>query len=103
MLAADAASTTLKDKDGKEIGQVALTRTPNGVLMNVTLTGVAPGERAAVFARFARGANAAKGGSGLGLALVAQQAQLHGGLTYFEDSPLGGARLVIDLPARPAR
>jgi Cu-Zn family superoxide dismutase len=45
-LAADTASTTLKDKDGKEVGQVALTRTPNGVLMNVTLTGVAPGEHA---------------------------------------------------------
>ncbi|MGW8648292.1 sensor histidine kinase, partial [Nocardia salmonicida] len=80
-------------------------RTPHGrivIAVDDNGTGVAPEERAAVFARFARGTNAAKGGSGLGLALVAQQAQLHGGLTYFEDSPLGGARLVIDLPARPA-
>jgi Cu-Zn family superoxide dismutase len=45
-LAADTASTTLKDKDGKDVGQVALTRTPSGVLMIVTLTGVAPGEHA---------------------------------------------------------
>ncbi|WP_336087135.1 sensor histidine kinase [Nocardia sp. SSK8] len=65
-------------------------------------TGVPPGEREAVFARFARGTNATKGGSGLGLALVAQQAQLHGGHAYFAESPLGGARLVIDLPIRRA-
>ncbi|WP_278264638.1 HAMP domain-containing sensor histidine kinase [Nocardia sp. AG03] len=65
-------------------------------------TGVPPQEREAVFARFARGTNATKGGSGLGLALVAQQAQLHGGHAYFADSPLGGARLVIDLPVRRA-
>ena len=45
-LAADVASAVLKDKDGKELGQVALTRTPSGVLLNITLTGVAPGEHA---------------------------------------------------------
>ncbi|MCX5042233.1 HAMP domain-containing histidine kinase [Aldersonia sp. NBC_00410] len=61
--------------------------------------GIAPGERRAVFERFHRGEGAAKGGSGLGLALVAQQAQLHGGRAYFEDSPLGGARLVLELAA----
>jgi Cu-Zn family superoxide dismutase len=45
-LAAETASAILKDKDGKEVGQVALTQTKSGVLMNVTLTGVAPGEHA---------------------------------------------------------
>jgi two-component system sensor histidine kinase PrrB len=59
--------------------------------------GIPPAEREAVFGRFVRGGGAAKGGSGLGLALVAQQAQLHGGRAYFDDSPLGGARLVLDL------
>lgn len=44
--AIDSASATLKDKDGKEVGQVALTRTEEGVLMNLTLTDVAPGEHA---------------------------------------------------------
>ncbi|MEV0337119.1 HAMP domain-containing sensor histidine kinase [Nocardia sp. NPDC050717] len=63
-------------------------------------SGVPPAEREAVFARFARGVNASKGGSGLGLALVAQQAQLHGGSARFEASGLGGARLVLDLPIR---
>ncbi|MGW0183667.1 sensor histidine kinase, partial [Nocardia sp. NPDC003345] len=57
-------------------------------------------ERESVFARFARGSNAHKGGSGLGLALVAQQAQLHGGRAYFDDGVLGGVRLVLLLPGR---
>ncbi|MEV0683924.1 HAMP domain-containing sensor histidine kinase [Nocardia sp. NPDC050378] len=65
-------------------------------------TGVPAAERDRVFERFARGSNATKIGSGLGLALVAQQAQLHGGRAYFENSFLGGARLVLDLPIRPA-
>ncbi|NKX88857.1 HAMP domain-containing histidine kinase [Nocardia coubleae] len=65
-------------------------------------TGVPTAERDRVFERFARGSNATKIGSGLGLALVAQQAQLHGGRAYFENSSLGGARLVLDLPIRPA-
>ena len=37
-------------------------------------------------------------GSGLGLALVAQQAELHGGTASLEQSPLGGARLLLRLP-----
>ncbi|MCX4094348.1 sensor histidine kinase [Nocardia sp. alder85J] len=61
--------------------------------------GIPPEERAAVFARFHRGSGAARDGSGLGLALVAQQAQLHGGRAFFTDSPLGGIRLVLDLAA----
>ncbi|QNG17698.1 HAMP domain-containing histidine kinase [Rhodococcus triatomae] len=60
--------------------------------------GIPDAERAAVFERFRRGSAAVKSGSGLGLALVAQQAALHGGRAYFTDSPLGGARLVVELP-----
>jgi two-component system, OmpR family, sensor histidine kinase PrrB len=60
--------------------------------------GVPEAERAAVFARFSRGSTAARSGSGLGLALVAQQAELHGGTAALEASPLGGARLVLRLP-----
>jgi two-component system sensor histidine kinase PrrB len=61
--------------------------------------GIAPAERERVFERFARGAGATVPGSGLGLAIVAQQAQAHGGRAYATDSPLGGARLVLDLTA----
>jgi signal transduction histidine kinase len=60
--------------------------------------GVPEEERAAVFERFARGTTASRSGSGLGLALVAQQAELHGGSAQLEVSPLGGARLLLRLP-----
>jgi two-component system sensor histidine kinase PrrB len=62
-------------------------------------TGVPDEERAAVFERFSRGSTASRSGSGLGLALVAQQAELHGGTAALEASRLGGARLLLRLPA----
>jgi two-component system sensor histidine kinase PrrB len=60
--------------------------------------GVPPDERGAVFDRFRRGRSAHGPGSGLGLALVAQQAALHGGTAALTDSPLGGIRAVLELP-----
>lgn len=60
--------------------------------------GVPEDEREVVFDRFSRGSTASHSGSGLGLALVAQQAQLHRGTAALENSPLGGARLVLRLP-----
>jgi two-component system sensor histidine kinase PrrB len=60
--------------------------------------GVPDGERRIVFDRFSRGSTASRSGSGLGLALVAQQAELHGGTATLEESPLGGARLLLRLP-----
>ncbi len=59
--------------------------------------GIAPEERERVFERFARGRRADTAGSGLGLAVVAQQAALHGGRAYATDSPLHGARVVFEL------
>ena len=60
--------------------------------------GVPEQERKVVFDRFSRGSTASRTGSGLGLALVAQQAELHGGTASLESSPLGGARLLLRLP-----
>jgi two-component system sensor histidine kinase PrrB len=60
--------------------------------------GVPEEERKVVFDRFSRGSTASRTGSGLGLALVAQQAELHGGTASLEASPLGGARLLLRLP-----
>ncbi|MCU1648065.1 MAG: two-component sensor histidine kinase [Nocardia sp.] len=71
-------------------GQVRLTVDDDG-------TGIPEHERQAVFTRFYRGVGAARDGSGLGLALVAQQAELHDGSACFTDSPLGGVRLALDL------
>lgn len=67
------------------------------VLVDDDGRGVPAAERAAVFERFVRGSTAVSGGSGLGLALVAQQAALHGGTAWLETSPLGGARAVLEL------
>ncbi|ADT97810.1 HAMP domain-containing sensor histidine kinase [Mycolicibacterium gilvum] len=60
--------------------------------------GVPEAEREVVFDRFSRGSTASQSGSGLGLALVAQQAELHGGTASLGSSPLGGARLLLRLP-----
>ena len=60
--------------------------------------GVPEAERKRIFERFARGAAARSPGSGLGLALVAQQAALHGGEVEVGDARLGGARFTVRLP-----
>ena len=61
-------------------------------------SGVPEEERTAVFERFHRGSTASRSGSGLGLALVAQQAELHGGTASLEVSPMGGTRMMLRLP-----
>jgi signal transduction histidine kinase len=66
-------------------------------------SGVPEEERAAVFERFHRGTTASRSGSGLGLALVAQQAEIHGGTASLEVSPLGGTRLMLRLPGSGPR
>jgi two-component system sensor histidine kinase PrrB len=60
--------------------------------------GIPEEERKIVFERFSRGSTASHSGSGLGLALVAQQAELHGGTASLEESPMGGVRLLLCLP-----
>jgi two-component system sensor histidine kinase PrrB len=88
--------------------QVQLAAISSRVGVEITIddngTGVPEKERAAVFERFTRGSTASRSGSGLGLALVAQQAELHGGTASLTASPLGGARLLLRLPGpRPHR
>ncbi|HZQ32005.1 MAG TPA: ATP-binding protein [Mycobacterium sp.] len=58
-------------------------------------SGLPAGEHRTVLGRFARGSTAAPGGSGLGLALVAQQAALHDGDITLSDGPLGGLRATL--------
>ncbi len=61
--------------------------------------GVARGERARIFERFARGSAARhRVGTGLGLALVAEHATAQGGEAWVEDRPGGGARFVVRVP-----
>ncbi|MGD9998104.1 MAG: ATP-binding protein [Ilumatobacteraceae bacterium] len=73
----------------------------NGVTLGVEDAGpgVAQGERARIFERFARGSAARhRIGTGLGLSLVAEHAQAHGGEAWVDDRQGGGARFVVTLP-----
>lgn len=76
---------------GQDARGVTITVDDNGI-------GVPEHEWTTVFERFTRGSSAHPDGSGLGLALIAQQASLHGGTAELTDSPLGGARLRLGLP-----
>ncbi|GAB4583448.1 HAMP domain-containing sensor histidine kinase [Nocardia sp. IFM 10818] len=81
------------DSAGASPGTVVLTIDDDGA-------GIPEADRAKVFERFYRASRTP--GSGLGLALVAQQARLHGGAASIEQSPLGGVRLSVTLAPRPA-
>ncbi|MDP9794843.1 signal transduction histidine kinase [Catenuloplanes nepalensis] len=65
--------------------------------------GVSPEDKPLIWSRFVRGrsqssSRADGGGTGLGLALVAQHAAAHDGTAEVLDRPGGGARFRIDLP-----
>nr|WP_315401063.1 ATP-binding protein [uncultured Duganella sp.] len=51
------------------------------------------------FVRLARAQDEAVGGYGLGLSIALKAVRLHGGDITVDDSPLGGARFTINLPA----
>ncbi len=65
--------------------------------------GIDPSEREAVFERFFRGAGGRRTstGAGLGLSLVAEHVQLHGGRVWVEGTEGSGARFVVELPGTP--
>lgn len=60
-------------------------------------------DRQRVFERFTRldehrARTANSGGAGLGLSLVERIVERHGGTASIDTAPLGGARVVLDLP-----
>ena len=64
--------------------------------------GIPPEEREAVFRpfyRLDRGRNFDSGGSGLGLAIARDIAMGHGGDVILAESPLGGLRAILMIPA----
>jgi PAS domain S-box-containing protein len=76
---------------------------PEGVVIAVDDAGpgIAPPERDSVFEPFRRGSDIGnRAGAGVGLSLVAQFAELHGGRVWVEESPAGGAGFRVLLPRR---
>ena len=63
--------------------------------------GIAPEQRSAALARGIR-LDESGPGSGLGLHIVAELADLYGGSLELDQSPLGGLRAQLNLPAAPA-
>ena len=61
--------------------------------------GIPSEERDRLFERFVRGARAPGDGSGLGLAIVKDIATMQGANVVLNDSPLGGVRVTLSLPA----
>lgn len=60
--------------------------------------GLSSEERDRLFERFQRGDQPNADGSGLGLAIVRRLVDLHDGRLAVEDTPGGGARVVLELP-----
>jgi two-component system, OmpR family, sensor histidine kinase MtrB len=93
-------------KYGDGATSVSLRRAPGGVQIAVEDhgPGVPAEHRDLIFDRFSRGVGAGRrsgsDGVGLGLALVAEHVNLHGGRVWVEDRSDGnpGARFVVELP-----
>lgn len=87
-------------------GAVDLSLTSDGATAVVTVDddgpGIAPADRAEVFHRFVRlddSRDRSRGGVGLGLAIVAEIVRIHSGSVTVSESPAGGARFTVRLPA----
>jgi signal transduction histidine kinase len=90
-------------KHGRPPIEIAVTRNCDGARLVVSDhgEGIAPSERERVFEPFYRpaGRGESAGGWGLGLSLVRQIANRHGGAVSCEAAPGGGSRFVVEFAA----
>ncbi|MBZ4394256.1 ATP-binding protein [Myxococcus sp. XM-1-1-1] len=82
---------------------VSLSLTRHGDKAKLTVCDSGPGvpvkDRERIFERFTQGDNARRqGGMGLGLYIVRQIVEAHGGHIHVEDTPGGGATFAVELP-----
>ena len=90
------------DRHGRGVAAVRVRRVRDHVRIDVDDhgPGVPDAERERIFERFVRGGSRGSlPGSGLGLSIVAETVQSHGGQVWCEDAPGGGARFRVELPA----
>jgi len=91
------AGTSITVRTGNEAPFAVLTVEDDG-------PGIPESDRSRIFEPFVQGdvaTSSASPGTGIGLALVAQLTELHGGRVEFADAPEGGARFRVLLPGRP--
>ena len=72
-----------------------LFRSPPSLTISDNGPGVPIGEREAIFDRFHRGSTAVGQGSGLGLTIVREIAQLHSAHTYVTETAGGGVTIEL--------
>jgi signal transduction histidine kinase len=90
-------------KYGGSAGPIVLRATLSGDRARVEVDDTGPGipaaDRARVWQPFVRlERTPSVAGSGIGLSVVRELAGAHGGTCWVEESPAGGARLVVELP-----
>lgn len=100
-------SNALKFRREDGQGRVVLGGAREGEFVRLTVDddgiGIAPEHRERIFGMFSRlHVREAYAGSGIGLAIVRQIAERSDGRVWVEESPLGGSRFCITLPALPA-
>jgi signal transduction histidine kinase len=87
---------------GRSDGAIAIGVTSTNYAVAVTVSddgpGIPPEQRSAMMTRFARGADTTAKGSGLGLAMVLQQAEIHHGTLELGDATAGGLAATLSLP-----
>jgi len=93
-------------RHGRSAVSISLVAVPGSLITVLAVDddgpGIPPDQRDAVFERFGRleeGRSRDGGGAGLGLAVVRRIAERHGGSVQITESPLTGARFVVDLPS----
>jgi signal transduction histidine kinase len=92
-------------KHGGRGSSVDVSATPDNGDIRVTVDDSGPGVpadwRERVFEPFVRLEGANSAGAGIGLAVVRDLVVAHGGTIWIEESPRGGARFALTIPAEP--
>lgn len=84
-------------------GPIEVVVSPHSITVHDGGPGVPDDERSHVFDRFYRSPKArSRPGNGIGLAIVQQVADTHGGVTWVSTSPLGGAAIGFSVEPSPA-